>query len=151
MPASSTTRRSWISPQEPRVSGRLSAETSSPVSRRSVSVPALQRAHHLRELDLGVAALALEAPQLALDLCELLVHRSHESLELLRTSRHLAGRALLLGTTLVVESLCERVTGLREDVAGDRLHRVAQLLAVGTGKGDRGGATEQRAGEDSDD
>jgi hypothetical protein len=41
MPASSTTLRSWISPHDPRVSGRFSAVTSSPVSLRRVSVPSV--------------------------------------------------------------------------------------------------------------
>ena len=38
-PAISTTLRSWISPQEPRVAGRFSAETRLPVSWRSVPTP----------------------------------------------------------------------------------------------------------------
>src|ERR1700677_509315 len=39
MPAISTTLRNWISPHEPRVAGRLSAETRLPVSWRSVPTP----------------------------------------------------------------------------------------------------------------
>ena len=39
MPAISTTLRSWISPQEPRVAGRFSADTRLPVSWRSVPTP----------------------------------------------------------------------------------------------------------------
>ena len=39
MPAISTTLRSWISPQAPRVSGRLRAETRLPVSWRKLPTP----------------------------------------------------------------------------------------------------------------
>ena len=74
MPAISTTLRSWISPQEPRVEGRLSAETRLPVSWRSAAHALAELADHLRELALRLAALALQTADLALHAPELLLH-----------------------------------------------------------------------------
>ena len=109
-----------------------------------------QRAHHLRQLDLPVAALALQAPQLALDLRQLLVHRPHHLLELLRAQRHLPGRALLLGAPCLGQPLRERIAGLGEHVGRDRLQFVAQALAVGPDRGGRAGGAEDQAEQESE-
>ena len=104
MPAISITLRNWISPQEPRVLGRFSADTRLPVSWRSAADALVQLAHHARQFALGLLALALQAPDLVLDPAELLVDGAHQPLELLGALGHLAGRALLLGAALVGEA-----------------------------------------------
>ena len=84
--------------------------------------PVAELADHLRELALGLAALALETSDLALHPRRALLDGADEPLDLLGASRHLAGRALLLGSARVGEPLRERVARLREHVDRDRLH-----------------------------
>ncbi len=145
MPAISTTLRSWISPHEPRVAGRFSAETRLPASWRSVPTPSLELAHHLRQLALGLAALALKAPDLALHTTQLLLDRSHDALDLLRAPGHLAAGALLLGAAGVHDALRQRIAGLREHVHRDRLQLLAHALAVGAHQRRRAGGAEQES------
>ena len=126
MPAISTTLRSWISPQEPRVEGRLSArdEVAGLAPQRADALAEL--ADHLRELALGLAALALQAPDLALHARELLLHGRDDALDLLGALRHLAGRALLLGAARLGDAARQRGAGLLHHVERERLQLLAQ-------------------------
>ena len=126
IPAISTTLRSWISPHEPRVEGRFSAETRLPVSLRSVSVPCVnvrtisaswtcesRRSRSRRESSLSTL------PSFSWT-------GSTSRLISAVRARHLARGALLLGAALVGEALRQRIAGLLEHVSRDRLQFVAR-------------------------
>ncbi len=112
------------------MAGRFSAETRLPVSLRSVPTPVVQLAHHLRQLALGLRALALEPPDLALHLAELLVDGRDQPLDLLRAPGHLAGSALLLGAALVGSRCASESPVCASTSTRDRLHLVAHPLAL---------------------
>ena len=89
-----------------------------------------------------LAALALQPGDLRLHASELLLHGLDQALELLCAHRHLAARALLLGTPLLGQALGERVAGLREHVGGDRLQFVAHAASIGAQQDRRAGGAE---------
>ena len=130
MPAISTTLRSWISPQEPRVDGRFERgdEVAGLLTQRADAVAEL--ADHLCELALRLPALALEAPDLVLHPAELLLDGLDDALHLLRATRHLAGGALLLRAARLGDALRQRLAGLREHVDRDRRQLLARASAV---------------------
>ena len=95
MPAISTTRRSWISPQRPRTCGARSAVTRLLVSPWRRSCSSRSAAHGLRQRAVGLLAGALERVDLRLHLPERLAQRCDVRVQLGLRQVEERARALL--------------------------------------------------------
>ena len=81
MPAISTTRRSWISPQRPRTAGAFSAWTRLLVSCCSFSWATGERCDLLAQRAVGLGAGLLEAADVLLEAAEGVADRRHQPLD----------------------------------------------------------------------
>src|SRR5262249_45452992 len=82
------------------------------------------------ELALRLAAVALEAPDLALHAAQPILDGLHEPLDLLRAPGHLARGPLLLGPAGLRQPLRPRIPGLLPDVERERPDLVPQGLVL---------------------
>ncbi len=92
MPASSTTRLSWSSPQRPRTPGRLSASVEAPRLVAQALSGGVERGNPLHQLRAALDASPLGVLDLAVHLVERLRHRREQILDRLLARVDIAGR-----------------------------------------------------------
>ncbi len=126
MPASSTARRSWISPQRPRTVGDRSARARLPVWSSSRCCAACSPLHLLHQPAVGLGPLALQLLDLAVDLVQRLLHRRHQPFDRL-LARLQRGIALLPGALqLLIGQREESLVVGRQRLGRQRFEGIAQ-------------------------
>ena len=128
MPAISTTRRNWISPQWPRALGVRSAVTSLPVSRAQLRLGFDEAADLFVERGIGTGAGFLQFLDLGVHLVERFADRRYQLGDgVLAQLQIAAGSLLSLGEGGAGE-FQEGLVVARQGVGGKRLEGIGELL-----------------------